>query len=73
MKAKIFCGATVAAAAVGLVLAGAAPAAAKPHKTQGHHKKVDKHGCGGKNGCSAKSNGKGAAAPAPAESASETK
>jgi hypothetical protein len=64
VKAKILSGATVAVAAMGLILAGAAPAAAKHHKHHRHHKKIEKHHCGGKNGCPAKTGDKGAAAPA---------
>jgi len=71
MKPTVVTGSFIAASAVALALAGSAPAAAK-HGRHHHHKaSPEKHACGGKNGCPAKSDAKpdvkiDAAAPAKA-------
>lgn len=53
MKAKIFGGAAVAMATVALALAGAAPAQAKHKAHRAPKAEMEKHKCGGKNGCPA--------------------
>ncbi|KAF2991013.1 hypothetical protein OGR47_03435 [Methylocystis sp. MJC1] len=69
MKPNILSGAALAAAALSLAIAGAAPAEAK-HKA--HHRPsketAEKHKCSGKNSCPAKAESKEAPADArPAE------
>lgn len=57
MKARIICGAAIAAATVSLALAGAAPAQAKGKSHRAPKATTEKHNCGGKNGCPAMGKG----------------
>jgi hypothetical protein len=63
MKTTIVAGATVAAAAMALVLAGAAPAAAKQSRIRQHKPEAGKMACGAKNSCPAKVKDEKAAEP----------
>lgn len=70
MKDKNVSGAALAASAVALIVAGAAPAAAEQPK-RAEKPQTEKMACGGKNGCNAKAmesmgQGQDAARPAPA-------
>jgi hypothetical protein len=58
MKARISSGATLAIAAVSLAVAGMSPAQARHKAPRAHKAQVEKHACGGKNGCPAASDEK---------------